>query len=115
MIIIYFFTIEIITQHPMDTTVCEGNTATFTCVIFYPSGTFLVPPGWRRNGAVVNGVNMIRNNLTNSNLPVFVSSTLTINRTTISDDGALYQCGLSAAISNNATLNVVGMCIHIYA
>ena len=101
----------------MNTTVCEGNTATFTCVIYYPSGTFPTVPRWSRNGELLNAVNMMRynivDNLTDPNPPVFVSSTLTISRTTTSDDG-MYRCGVSGAISNIAILNVASTDVHKY-
>ena len=101
----------------MNTTVCEGNTATFTCVIFYPSGIFPSAPTWRRNGVFINAVDMIRHNivdnLTDPNPPVFVSSTLTFSRTTTSDDGIMYQCGVSGAVSNMGILNVAGTYVHI--
>ena len=40
----------------MDTTVCEGDSATITCVIFFPSGTIPSNPLWgiRRNGVAVD-------------------------------------------------------------
>ena len=103
----------------MNTTVCEGNTATFTCVIFFPSGTFAATPAWCRNGVVINAVDMIRHNivdnLTDPNTPVYASSTLTISRVTASDDGVLYQCGISGTVSNTAILNVAGtLCIYVF-
>ena len=102
----------------MNTTVCEGNTATFTCVIFYPSGAFAAAPLWNRNGVRINQVDMIRHNivdnLTDPTTPVLASSTLTISRVTASDDEVLYQCGISATISNIATLNVTGtLCTYV--
>ena len=102
----------------MNTTVCEGNTATFTCVIFYPSGTFATAPLWSRNGVPINAVNMphhnIVDNLTDPNPPVYASSTLTISGTnTTFDDEILYQCGISVTISNTAILNVAGTLIYI--
>ena len=105
----------------MNTTVCEGNTATFTCIIFYPSGIFPTAPTWTRNGVFINTViDMMRHNivdnLTDLNPPVFASSTLTVSRATTSDDGIMYRCGASGTVSNIAILNVAGMyvCIHMY-
>ena len=94
----------------MNTTVCQDDNAAFTCVIFIPSG-FLSAPAWGRNGFIVDAMrHTITNNLTGgATAPVYISSTVTVsNVTVLDDDGALYQCGILSAISNNATLNVVG-------
>ena len=94
----------------MNTTVCQGDGAAFTCVIFISSGIPSLPQ-WVRNGAVVDMVHhTITSNLTaGATTPVNISSTVTVSNVTVSDDdGALYQCGILSAISNNATLNVVG-------
>ena len=90
---------------------CQDDDATFTCVIFMPSG-IPVAPGWQKNGGSVNTMrHAIVNNLTgNAAPPVYVSSTITVNSVTAIDDGgALYQCGIFSLFTNNATLTVVGM------
>ena len=100
----------VVVQHPVNSTVCQGGNTAFTCVIFIQSGV-LVIPGWLRNGT---NVDMIRHtiigNLTNvSTTPVYINSRLTVSSVTVSDDGALYQCGiLSFITSNSASLKVVG-------
>ena len=96
----------------MNTTVCEHDNATFTCAIFLSSGV-LVIPGWLRNGATVDMIRHIRDgNLTIfTTTPAYISGTLTVINVTISDNGALYQCGIGPVLSNSATLNVVGKCI----
>ena len=108
---------SVVVQHPMNTTVCQGDSAAFTCVVLIPSG---IPsnPGWLRNGEAVA---VMRHTIT-SNLidgaaaPVNISSTVTvINVTVLDDDGVLYQCGIGPVISNSATLNVVGECVNRYA
>ena len=92
----------------MDTTVCEGDSATFTCVVFIPSG-LPSSPNWGRNGV---GVDMMRHtvtsNLTGGATPVSVSSTVTISNVTVLDDGVSYTCGIGSGVSNGAMLNVVG-------
>ena len=94
----------------MDTNVCEGDSATFTCVVSIPSGAFLSEPGWNRNNAAVDMMrHTITSNLTSgTTAPVSISSTLTVsNVTEAGDDGVSYQCGIGSDISN-AILNVVG-------
>ena len=96
----------------MDTTVCEGDSATFTCVVFIPSG---VPsnPLWGRNDVAVDMMHhTVTSNLTGGTVtPVSISSTLTVSNVTILDgDGVLYQCGIGSSISTSAMLNVVGKC-----
>ena len=97
----------------MDTTACEGYSATFTCVVFIPSGIFPSSPGWLRNGAAVDMMrHTVTNNLTGITTPVAISGTLTVsNVTVLDDDGLLYMCGI-ASNTSNATLNVVGKYIY---
>ena len=101
----------------MNTTVCEGSTATFICVVFFQSG-IPTAPRWRRNGVLVDVDNMMRytivNNLTNADGPAYVSSTLTVSSIATSDDGIMYQCGASVAISNTGLLNVAGIYVRTY-
>ena len=100
----------------MDTTVCEGDSATFTCVVFFPSGAFLSNPGWLRNGT---GVDMMRHtvasNLTGgTGTPVSITGTITVsNVTVVEDDGVSYVCGIGSASSSITTLNVVGMLVQV--
>ena len=96
---------------------CQDDDASFTCVLFVMSGS-IVAPGWQRNGV---NVDMIRhttvNNLTGDGVvPVYVSSTITVNSVTVlDDDGALYRCDVvSAYTTSNATLTVVGMQVYMY-
>ena len=100
----------------MNTTVCQGDGAAFTCVVFLSSG-FPLTPLWARNGVIVDMIrHTVAGNLTGgATAPVYISSTVTvINVTVLDDDGALYQCGLASAISNSATLNVVvGKCVNM--
>ena len=103
----------VVVQHPLNTTVCQGDNAGFTCVLFIQSGA-LVIPGWHRNGTNVDMIrHTITGNLTNVSVaPTYISSRVTISSVTVSDDGSLYQCGiLSFITSNSATLKVVGKCI----
>ena len=101
----------IVVQDPMSTTVCRDNNATFTCVIFIPSGGVAVP-GWLRNGSNVNANTM--HHITSHNLtqgavaPVYIQSVLTVTSVRPSDNGVLYQCGFVLLLSNGATLNVLG-------
>ena len=105
-----------VVQHPKNTTVCQGDSAAFTCVVFISSGIpSLSLPQWVRNGAVVDMVHhTITSNLTaGATTPVNISSTVTVSNVTVSDDdGSLYQCGITSAISSNATLHVVGKCVN---
>ena len=98
----------------MNTTVCQDNNVIFTCVVLIPYG-IPVSPTWLRNGAAVDRMrHTITSNLTGGiSAPVYISGTVTVNNVTVLDDGALYQCGILSAISNNATLNVVGKCLNM--
>ena len=96
---------------------CQDDDATFTCVLFVPSGG-AVAPGWLRN---FGGVDMMRHtivsNLTDSAVgPVYVSSTITVNNVTVvDDDGVLYQCDVFTQFSSNyAVLTVIGMQVYSY-
>ena len=94
----------------MNTTVCEGDSATFTCVIFISSG-IASNPQWGRNGVAVDWMrHTITGNLTGGTIaPVSIGGTITVsNVTVVDDDGVFYQCGIGLSISNAATLNVVG-------
>ena len=103
--------IIIVVQDPVDTTVCQDDDATFTCVLFISSGN-AADPVWFRNGGNFDPMcHTVVSNLTTGTAimaPAYVSSTITINNVATLDDGALYQCGLLTAFSNNGTLNVVG-------
>ena len=109
---------SVVVQNPVNTTVCQGDNATFTCVVLISSG-ILSTPGWSRNGVGV-GVTDMRQAITSDLMsggtaPVNISSTITVSNVTVLDDnGALYQCGLRPDISNSATLNVVvGKCAYV--
>ena len=99
----------------MDTTLCEDDdvNASFTCVLFFLSGT-PVSPVWLRNGGGFDTMrHMVVNNLTSGLTgPAYISSTITVDNVTILDDGALYDCRFVTVISNSGTLNVVGEYIH---
>ena len=102
----------------MDTTVCQGDDATFSCVVFIPSGA-PGEPGWLRNSIAIFNSDM--RHVTNSNYsdtidpPVYFNSVITVpNVTPANDDGVRYQCGVRGVPSNNATLHVIGECIHVY-
>ena len=102
----------------MNTTVCQDDNAVFTCVVFIPFGNIPSTPAWLRNGAVV-AATVMRHTITSdlmdgATAPVNISSTVTVSDVTVlDDDGALYQCGLGSAISNSATLNVIGKCVNM--
>ena len=93
----------------MDTTVCEGDNATFTCVVFIPSDGVSISPVWLRNDTNVDMMrHIVMDNRTNP--PVYIGSTVTVSNVTLFDDGVLYQCAIVER-SNGATLNVIGKCI----
>ena len=101
----------VVEKDPVNTTVCEGDNATFTCAVIISSTGIATNPKWVRNGVTVvnDTINyIIMDNLTGMTVPVNVSSTLTVINVTQLDDGALYQCGIFHS-SNSAELNVLGM------
>ena len=94
----------------MDTTVCEGDNATFTCMVLIASG---LPsnPQWGRNHTLVDRMHhTITSNLTGGEIaPITISSTLTVSSVTVVDDnGMSYACGIGVTLSSVATLTVVG-------
>ena len=94
----------------MNATVCEGDSATFTCVVFILFGT-PVAPGWLRNGAAIDMMrHIVTNNLTGgATAPVYINSTVTVSNVRVLDDnGVSYECGIVSVMSRSATLNVVG-------
>ena len=100
----------VVVEDPVNTTVCEGDSATFTCVIFFPSG-FPSSPGWLRNGTIVDMMDITSNLTGGTTPPISISSTVTVsNVTVLDDDGVSYGCGSGSESSNAATLNVVGEC-----
>ena len=102
----------IVEQDPVDTTVCEGQDASFICVVYWQTGT-PAETRWFRNNVAVN---MTRHNI-ESNLrdnptsPANISSIITVIDVVNADDGALYHCAIAAVTTNNATLNVVDKCV----
>ena len=99
----------VVEQDPVDTTVCEGQDASFTCVLEWETG-LPAETRWFKNDV---DLNMTRHNIEsnlrdNPSSPANISSTVTVIDVTNADDGALYHCGAAAATSNNAMLNVVG-------
>ena len=103
--------IIIVVQDPVNANVCQDDDATFTCVLFIPSGIAASSPVWFRNGGGYDTTRhtVVDNVTVGARGPAYVSSTITVNNVaTLDDDGALYQCSLVTAFSNNGTLNVVG-------
>ena len=99
-------------QDPNDTTVCEGDNASFTCVVFIPANSAIISPGWLRNGMNINmTLHDLMDNQTGGDPPIYIGFTVTVSNVRQFDDGARYQCGLFQ-LSNNATLNVVGKFIY---
>ena len=93
---------------PVDTTVCEGDTATFTCVYFISVGA-IAAPGWIRDGDIAVNVMYVTSNLTRvTTTPAYVRSTVTLRKVTLLGNGTMYQCGLVTFLSNSSTLTVVG-------
>ena len=101
------FVVEV---QPMNTTVCEGDSATFTCMIYFESG-IASDPAWLRNDVAVDVMrHTITSNLTGgTTAPTSISSTITVsNVIVLDDDGMSYRCGTGSTVSIRATLNVVG-------
>ena len=105
----------VVEQDPVDTTVCEGQDTSFTCVLEWETG-IPAETRWFRNDAAASMTrHNISSNLTdNITTPASIGSAIIVFDVTNADDGALYYCGIAAATSNNAMLNVVGKCVHMY-
>ena len=106
-----------VTQHPANNTLCEGNNAVLSCVVFDNSTSNAADStGWFRddnpNPPVAVPSNMI-NNTRNGDV---VTSVLTIENVTLNDNGTGYFCFPSIGImSNIGVLSVItGMCIYKY-
>ena len=105
----YLYTGAIV-QGPVDTTVCEGDNATFSCVSFTPLNGSITPVLWIRNDEHANTripIADTENNRTGNDTPVYIGYTITVIAVTLSDDGAIYQCEILTR-SEEAKLNVVG-------
>ena len=93
----------------MDTTVCEGDSATFSCVIFLSTGAPSTL-AWLGDNVTVNRMrHTLTSNLTGGvRTPVSISGTVTVSNVTVVDDGVSYQCGIGSTLSSGATLSVIG-------
>ena len=107
------FVFTTVVHNPKDATKCQGENVSFTCVVFISSGG-VVSPVWLRNDVAVARHTIVTNQTEYSTAPISISSTVTISMVTALDDGAMYHCDiLSLVTSDNATLTVVGMYMHI--
>ena len=102
-----------IIRSPENQTVCEGGTATFTCIVMFPNGSFLEPANWVTNGrnALVDNRHTATNDINGRSAPADVINVLTITNVRISDNGADYICTQSLVnpiLSNTSFLRVVG-------
>ena len=101
-------------QHPVDTTVCQGDDAMFTCVVFIPSGAIISKATWVRDMQDVNNTMryIITDNQTDETTPVYIENTLTVtNVMARADNGSIYKCCAFLECSNNSTLRVESKCI----
>lgn len=101
-------------QHPVDTTVCQGDDATFTCVVFIPSGATISLPKWESDMQDINNTmhHSMTDNQTDETTPVYIENTLTvINVMASTDNGRIYKCCVSSECSNSSTLRVESKCI----
>ena len=93
---------------PVDTTVCEGDNSTFTCVYFI-SGGAVTAPGWIRDDAFNVNMIYVTNNITSdTTTPAYIRSTVTLRNVVVLNNGTMYQCGIGTSLSNSSTLIVVG-------
>ena len=109
---IYAYTYVVFKQRPMDTTVCQGANATFTCEVFIKSGA-ANSPTWIRNNETLNKTrHMTTISTTDKTMyPVNISTTVTVIHVTVCDDnGTKYECGVGENVSD-AMLYVEGKCI----
>ena len=105
----------VIIQSPENQTVCEGGTATFTCIVMFPNGSDLEPVNWVTNGGRTNALIDSRHTATNDinghSAPADVINMLTITNVGADDNGADYSCTqgfFDPVRSNTSLLTVVG-------
>ena len=97
--------------HPNNTSVCEGQDASFTCMISLKLG---VPrhPSWVTNMTTIynnsthHDISASDNSSGSNPQPLWIDSTLTVINVTDADNGAKYLCSIFNHCSNPATLNV---------
>ena len=103
-----------IIQSPENQTVCEGGTATFTCIVMFPNGSDLEIANWGTDGgrnALTDNRHTATNDINGRSAPADVINVLTLTNVGISDNGADYACiqGLiDPILSNTSFLTVVG-------
>ena len=105
----------VIIQSPENQTVCEGGTATFTCIVMFPNGSYLEPANWATNGGRTNVLLDNRHTATNDingrSAPADVINVVTITNVGAGDNGADYGCAqgvFDPVQSNTSLLTVVG-------
>ena len=105
---IYACTYNYVVVDPVDTTVCEDDTATFSCVYFLSAGA-VIPIEWVRDNGLTVNQRYVTNNVTdNTTTPAYIRSTVTLRKVTLLDNGTMYQCGITTFLSSSSTLIVVG-------
>ena len=96
----------VITQQPVDVTICAGPAATFTCVGTATGG---VTYQWQISTTGIGGT---YTNLTNvapySNV---TTSTLTVNPTTVAMDGHYFRCVVTGTCAPTVTSNPVRLSV----
>ena len=104
----YKYLYNYVVVDPVDTTVCEGDTATFSCVYFISVGVVTTPAWVRDDGITFNPIHVTSNLTSDTTTPAYVRSTVTLRNVTLLDNGTMYQCGVGTSLSNSSTLTVVG-------
>ena len=101
-------------QPLQNVSACVGGTATFTCVVMWPSGTNPSGAAWFINGIVTNAADEPGHTVTSDddgrNAPTIVTTTLTVTNVTITNNSrADYLCLQGAIILGDTVyLTVIG-------
>ena len=100
-------------QSPQNVSMCEGGTATFTCVVMWSDGLTPSPATWATN----NGLNdvsgdpghVITNDYDGRPAPTIVTTILTVTNVNSSNNGSDYVCGQGVSVrSATVFLTVLG-------
>ena len=108
----------VITTQPVNSTVCVGESASFTCVVDRNGGVPITATGWQIfDIAFISVIGRYRHMTSATINGDIITDVLTVSDVMLSDDGAQYRCRpTDDETSNIVFLNVIGkdMYVRIY-